>query len=77
MACRECTSENQSRFPTEIAIHLPGLTTPHVFVFPKILVCMNCGFTEFAMPETELRRLPVQTEIPASAQVRHVERKTP
>jgi len=57
MACRVCTSENQSSFATEIAIHLPGLSTPHVFLFPKIVVCMNCGFAEFLIPETELQRL--------------------
>ncbi len=57
MSCRVCASANQSRFPTEIAIHLPGLSTPHVFLFPKIVVCMDCGFTEFSIPETELPRL--------------------
>ena len=56
MSCRVCASENQSRFPTEIAIHLPGLSTPHVF-FSKLLVCIDCGFTEFSIPETELPRL--------------------
>jgi hypothetical protein len=54
MSCRVCSSENQSRFGTEIAIHLPGLSTPHVFLFPKVVVCLDCGFTEFAIPETEL-----------------------
>jgi len=57
MACRACASENQSDFPTEIAIHLPGLRTPHVFLFPQVVVCMGCGFTEFLIPETELLRL--------------------
>jgi hypothetical protein len=57
MTCRVCISENQSRLATEIAIHLPGLSTPHVFLFPKVVVCMVCGFTEFSVPETELRRL--------------------
>jgi hypothetical protein len=57
MSCKGCLSENQRRFPTEIAIHLPGLSTPHVFLFPKVVVCMDCGFTEFSISETELRRL--------------------
>jgi len=57
MSCKKCASEKQSRFDTEIAIHLPGLTTPHVFLFPESLVCMDCGFTEFTIPETELPRL--------------------
>ena len=54
MSCRVCASQNQSRFPTEIAVHLPGLSTPHVFLFSKIVVCLDCGFTEFSIPETEL-----------------------
>ena len=57
MSCRVCTSENQSRFPTEIAIHPPGLSTPHLFLFPIIVVCLDCGFTEFSIPETELQQL--------------------
>jgi hypothetical protein len=57
MSGRLCTSENQNRVPTEIAIHLPGLSTPHLFLFPTLLVCLDCGFTEFSIPETELPRL--------------------
>ena len=44
----------------EIAIHFPGLVgldKPIVWIFPKVLVCLNCGFTEFGIPEAELRRL--------------------
>jgi hypothetical protein len=44
-------------FTSEIAVHFPGLQNvdkPTVFVFPKLLVCLDCGFTEFAIPETEL-----------------------
>jgi hypothetical protein len=47
-------------FNGEIAIHFPGLEgldKPIVWVFPKLLVCFNCGFTEFVIPEGELRRL--------------------
>jgi hypothetical protein len=41
-------------------IHFPGIENLYkatIFVFPKILVCMDCGFTEFAVPETELHLL--------------------
>ena len=58
--CRLCQSANQSTFNGEIAIHFPGrkgLEKPIVWVFPKLLVCLNCGFTEFTVPEAELRRL--------------------
>jgi hypothetical protein len=60
MSCKSCKSENQSNFNGEIAIHFPGLKgldKPIVWVFPNLLVCLDCGFTEFAIPETELRQL--------------------
>jgi hypothetical protein len=57
VSCRVCASERQREFPTEIAIHLAGLSTPHVFLFPLVVVCTDCGFTEFSISETELPRL--------------------
>ena len=60
MSCKSCKSENQSIFNGEIAIHFPGLKgldKPIVWVFPKLVVCLDCGFTEFAIPDTELRQL--------------------
>jgi hypothetical protein len=36
---------------------LKGLDKPIGWVFPKLLVCLNCGFTEFVVPEAELRQL--------------------
>jgi hypothetical protein len=58
--CKSCGTSNQSEFSSEICIHFPelkDLDKPAVFVFPKIVVCLYCGFTEFAIPEAELRRL--------------------
>ncbi len=58
--CRSCQSANLSTFNGEIAIHFPGLEgldKPIVWVFPKVLVCLNCGFTEFVVPEAELQQL--------------------
>ena len=60
MSCKSCKSENQNIFNGEIAIHFPGLKgldEPIVWVFPKLVVCLDCGFTEFAIPEAELRQL--------------------
>jgi hypothetical protein len=60
MSCKSCQSQNQRDLDGEVAIHVPGLKgldKPKVWVFPKLLVCLNCGFTEFATPETEFRRL--------------------
>lgn len=69
MACKSCISENQQYFNAEINLHFPGLKNldkPTVWIFPRLLVCMNCGFTEFSIPEAELRRLAVGVAEPAS-----------
>jgi hypothetical protein len=60
MTCRSCGAENQTKFSAEINIHFPGLKNldkPAVLVFPELLLCLDCGFTEFAIAETELRLL--------------------
>jgi hypothetical protein len=60
MSCKSCKSQNQRNLSAEVAIHFPGLKgldKPIVWVFPKVLVCLDCRFTEFGIPETELRRL--------------------
>ena len=70
MSCKSCLSEHQSNLSGEIAIHFPGLKgldKPIVWVFPKLLVCLNCGFTEFAIPETELRVLRDESDLSAVA----------
>jgi len=68
MWCKSCQSQNRRNLNGEIAIHFPGLKglyKPIVWVFPKLLVCLDCGFTEFAIPETELQRL-VESDAAAS-----------
>jgi hypothetical protein len=60
MACKSCQSENQRRLFGELAIHFPGLHGLHkpiVWVFPKLVICLDCGVTEFTIPDPELRRL--------------------
>jgi len=60
MACERCKSANQVEFASEIAIHISGrenLNKPHGFVFPKILVCLDCGFSGFVVVETDLQLL--------------------
>jgi len=60
MACTRCSSDNQGSFNGELAIHFPGLKNldkPIVWVFPKLAVCLDCGFAEFTVPERELSML--------------------
>jgi hypothetical protein len=57
MACGSCRSANQMKFGAEVNIHFPGpmsLDVPGFFVFPEVAVCLDCGFTQFALPEGEL-----------------------
>lgn len=58
MSCTTCASNNQAEFPTEMSIHLrrnPG--QPGTLVFQTVLICMDCGFSQFTVPEIELREL--------------------
>src|SRR5215472_10186243 len=48
--CKFCGADKQKKFAAEIAIHLPHIDKPHVFVFPELLVCQRCGKTEFTIP---------------------------
>jgi hypothetical protein len=60
MPCKSCKSLNQSKFTAEIAVHFPELKNidePVVWVFSEVVVCLNCGTAEFAVPEAELRLL--------------------
>jgi hypothetical protein len=57
MACKSCSSGNLRHFQTEIAVHLKDIGSPHVFVFPEILVCLKCGFTELVIAENKLKVL--------------------
>jgi predicted nucleic-acid-binding Zn-ribbon protein len=60
VSCRSCPSNNQTQFGSEVVIHFSGLKNlakPTVMVFPKIVVCLDCGYTEFTIPEAELRLL--------------------
>ena len=43
-----------------MGIHFMGLRNldkPTVWLFPRLLVCMDCGFAEFNIPEDERVRL--------------------
>ena len=60
MSCLSCASGNQAEFGGEILIHFSGLENldkPPVWVFPKLLVCLDCGFSRFMTPESELALL--------------------
>jgi hypothetical protein len=59
--CSSCSSNGQTEFGSEIIIHFAGLNNldkPPVMVFPRLVVCLDCGVVaEFTIPATELRVL--------------------
>jgi hypothetical protein len=60
MPCKSCASVNLKKFSAEMCVHFPKLKNidkPVVWVFPEIVVCLDCGTGEFAVPEAELREL--------------------
>jgi hypothetical protein len=60
MSCRSCGSAGSADFSSEIMIHFVGrknVDKPGVLLFLQVTVCLYCGFTEFILPEAELRLL--------------------
>ena len=60
MVCKRCSSDRQSEFTSEMNLHFPGyegLTKPTVWLFQKVVICLNCGFAEFTVSQTDLPQL--------------------
>jgi len=60
MPCKSCGSINESKFTAEMGIHvreLKNIDKPIVWIFPELVVCLDCGTAQFVVPETELRQL--------------------
>lgn len=60
VSCEFCASGNQAGFPAEMIIHFSGFQNvdkPGVLVFPELWVCLDCGYSRFEVPETELALL--------------------
>ena len=49
--CKVCSSQNQTECKAEICLHYQAGTLPATFLFPTLLVCLDCGFTEFKIDE--------------------------
>jgi hypothetical protein len=59
-SCPTCRSANLADLSAEMIIHFRGLKhldNPGVWLFPKLLVCLDCGVSWFTVPETELASL--------------------
>lgn len=60
MSCARCLSMNEAEYTAEMMIHFSGskhLSNPGVLMFPRVLVCLDCGASRFNMPTEELRSL--------------------
>jgi len=60
MACKSCGSEKQQYFSGELAVAFPAISKlkhSPIYVVQKILVCLNCGYTELIIPTAELDQL--------------------
>jgi len=58
MSCKLCFSANSAELAAEIMIHFPGLRhlhNPGVLTLATISVCLDCGSTQFVIPETEFK----------------------
>jgi hypothetical protein len=70
MSCPSCASLNQAEFAAEMMIHFSGpmrVDNPGVLTFPRILVCMDCGFSRFITTEAQLRSLGKRIPVTLSA----------
>ncbi len=66
MPCMLCASDNQTEFSAEMMIHFTGLEhldQAGALLFPKLLVCLDSGFTRFSASDTTLARLIQNTPI--------------
>ena len=66
MSCMVCGSDKLTKYTAEMNIHLTGLANlnrPSVWVFPELLVCLNCGFSPFMVPNAELSQLATAAQI--------------
>ena len=60
MSCSRCLSLHQTELNSEINLHfrsLPNLGEPGIFVFPQVLVCLDCGLSEFVIEKRELAQI--------------------
>lgn len=60
MHSMSCASGKEAEFSAEINIHFSGLKNldkPTVWVFPKLSVCLDCGFSWCTVPKAELALL--------------------
>jgi len=64
MPCIACGSNCQEEFDAELILHFSGiknLDEPGLWVSPKLLICLNCGYAHFTIQEPSWR--PVRASL--------------
>jgi hypothetical protein len=70
MACNKCGSAHQQTFQGELTVAFPGkarLSLPPVYICQKTTVCLDCGYTELAVPASKLEQIRKGMEVSQSA----------
>ena len=60
MSCRSCQSKNQRTLESEMSIHFPeldNLKKPPILAFSNLVICLDCGFVESTISDSELKQL--------------------
>lgn len=57
MNCASCQSSDQREFAAELCIHLEHADDAGILIFPRVLVCMDCGLVRFELAKNELSQL--------------------
>jgi len=58
--CKSCGSLTLVQLNAEICFHFPGLSglmISPIFAFPKVAVCLDCGFLQSNLTAEDLRRI--------------------
>jgi hypothetical protein len=62
MSCLACALGKGLEFSAEMIVRVGGiknLDNSGVMLFPRLLVCLDCGYAQFTVPEAELESLAV------------------
>jgi hypothetical protein len=59
VTCKNCASQNLGQFPGELTLCFDSLQTTlnnadPVTIIPRVLVCLDCGFSELVIPRAEV-----------------------
>jgi len=68
--CSACSSSNLAEFIAEIGLHIRGLARlnrGHIFVFPTVALCLDCGLLQAILSADDLQRIRDSGERPANA----------